>query len=166
MKKTTLILVIAVVAMSSCTKIIYSHSETMSIYRTQKQVLEHFGEPTQKDQSGGLSLWTYNFERSLMARPTTRARYLPTPTRKVVSGGYFEHDSADSSALTASQYDRFVKFAFDKDGNTVGWTTKGVDFAQRQPNGLGTAFIVLGGVALVFAIIGTIALVNDVSNWK
>ena len=147
MKKTILILVIAVFALSSCTKTLYSHSDVMSRYRTKQDVILNFGEPTQKSEEAGLTLWSYD-----LGSTTIGIYHRNTNATASVYGGYGSANAKTFGVNSYSQYSRYVRFAFDRNGNTVHWTTQGVDFTEKKSNTLGTVVLLVlclgAGVAL------------------
>ncbi|MDB4919872.1 hypothetical protein [Mucilaginibacter sp.] len=135
MKKALLgfIALIGIFSMCSCTMVLYSHKQVMQRYTTKSQVTKDFGRPAEKRQSEGTEEWLYNYN------------------------GISTNSTFETNNVTQfSQYDRFVKFTFDGNGNVTKWESHGINKERRKPNPTATIVLVAGLVAFFIALEGVL----------
>jgi len=162
MKKLLIFLVpvVALLAVSGCSKMLYSHEQVMLSFHTKNDVVRQFGLPDQKREANGVTEWLYNCD--------TASAFGRSKTRVAVNGSYnpaavvSNHNPASVIEFTA--YARYVKFTFDAEGTVLKWNANGVNFEQRKKNTVGTIFLVVGAVALALLLVGAAIIANDVGG--
>lgn len=92
----------------------------MDRYKTKRAIVDNFGLPTEKRTGEGIEEWIYNYGTAGVA---TEQRD-PNAT---VNG------SLNKVSVTQySQYDRYLKFTFDSNGNFTRWESQGVDLSVKE----------------------------------
>jgi hypothetical protein len=145
--------------LSSCSKQIYSHKEVMFSYHTKDDVIRQFGQPDEIMVVNDTTQWLYN-----CSDPSV---FNDTKTKVKINGVYNAGSGFNTVPVMVkqfSQYDKYVKFIFDKDGKVLNWDSSGVNFAQRKTKVLATVAIVAGVVVGVVVIVGVIDLLSH--PWK
>jgi hypothetical protein len=140
---------------SSCSKQIYSHDQVLQSYHTKEDVLQQFGQPDEIMAAPDTVQWLYNCNRT--------STLAGTKTRVKINGRYNSAAGVYSVPKTVKQfsdYEKYVKFAFSKDGAVLGWNSAGVNFAQRKAKPLATIGIVVASAAVVVFIAGSIVFDN------
>ncbi|HTE01204.1 MAG TPA: hypothetical protein VK668_18085 [Mucilaginibacter sp.] len=163
MKKllTRSVILIGLLSLCSCTKIVYTHKQVMQSYRTKEAVVKQFGLPDEKREANSVTEWLYNCDSaSTFAYSKKQVR---------INGTYNPvSDSSNTNSVTVKQftpYSKYVKFAFDQQGNVLDYDSKGVNFTEKKKNTVGTVLLLAGSMAVVVAefymISISAAFVND-----
>ena len=143
----------------SCTKVIYSHRQVMQSFHTKESVVKQFGLPDEKKETNGITEWLYNCDSTSTFASNTRVR---------INGTYNPIiDSINTKSVTVKQFtphSKYVKFAFDKQGNLLNYDSHGVNFAEREKNTVGTILLVTGSVAFVIVVASIISVNAAFSN--
>lgn len=149
-------ILIGLLSLCSCTKVLYSHRQVMQSYRTKEAVIKQFGLPDEKRETNGVTEWLYNCDSTSTFASNTKVR---------INGTYNPIiDSINTRSVTVKQFtprNQYVKFAFDKQGKVLDYDSKGVNFAEREKNTIGTVLLVVGSVAIVVVVAGIISF----NNW-
>jgi|SRR5476649_2332739 hypothetical protein len=125
----------------SCTKIIYNANDHMARYKTKQDIVKDFGLPAEKRSGEGIEEWLYT--------------YGTVTTRTHLGNSTDNNASATSINVTQfNQYDSYVKFTLDGNGNVLKWESRGVDLAIRAKAPVRTVLYGLFwiGAIIVFAI--------------
>jgi hypothetical protein len=132
----------------------------MDSYHTVADVRKQFGPPNQIIVSKDTLQWLYNCD--------TTSNFAETKTKVKVNGVYHLTPGINTVPDTVKQfsnYQRYVKFTFDKEGKVLSWTSAGVKFAQRKGKTLATVGIVVLSIAAALIIIGSIVWADGFSTW-
>lgn len=144
-------MLIALLSITSCSKIVYTHEQVMLSYHTKADVVKQFGYPDQKKEAKGITEWVYNCD--------TTSMFFYSQTKVAVNGRY---NGILDSLKTANvneftSYSKYIRFVFDETGRVLRYDSHGVDFAERKPNGGGTAMVIIGSAAAFYIIVGILA---------
>lgn len=127
----------------SCTKTLYTAHQNMERYRTKQDVVSSFGLPSEKRSGEGIEEWLYSY-----GTVGTATGY--RNTNATVNGGYNSvyGNSNTVSVAQFSQYNRYVKFTLDAQGNVLKWESQGVDLAIKKAAPGKTILYLLGCIAV------------------
>src|ERR1035437_8340487 len=139
----------------SCTKVIYSHQQIMGKYQNKEGVVNRFGLPTEIMNGDNSEEWVYNYDARSKAEKNSNLN-----KNESVSVSY---NAANSSSKIStkyvaqfSQFKKFIKFTFDKKGNTLKWDSHGVNLSTRAiSTGKTIGFVLLliaGSAVIVFGL--------------
>ncbi|HTE01205.1 MAG TPA: hypothetical protein VK668_18090 [Mucilaginibacter sp.] len=146
-------ILISLLSLCSCTKVIYSHRQVMQSFRTKEAVIKQFGLPDEKRETNGVTEWLYNCDSTSTFASNTKVR---------INGTYNPIiDSINTKSVTVKQFtlrSQYVKFAFDKQGNVLDYDSKGVNFAEKEKNTVGTILLVTGSIAFVIVVASIISV--------
>ena len=143
----------------SCTKVIYSHRQVMQSFHTKEAVVKQFGLPDQMRETNRVTEWLYNCDSTSTFASNTRVRINGTYNPVI--------DSINTNSVAVKQFtlhSKYVKFAFDKQGNVLNYDSHGVNFAEREKNTIGTVLLVTGSVAFVIVVASIISVNAAFSN--
>jgi hypothetical protein len=139
-----LIVLSALLFLSSCTKKIYTHQQVMQGFHTKDDVLKRFGKPDEIKEGNDIEEWTYN---GATIYNTDKGKTQELSTNAIP-------DTLKDTQ--ASKYSKYIRFIFDKDGNVAGYKTQGVDLTTVTKEKVGITILkVLGIAALVVIVIGS-----------
>jgi len=113
----------------------------MARYKTKQDIVKDFGLPAEKRSGEGIEEWLYT--------------YGTVTTRTHLGNSTDNNASATSINVTQfNQYDSYVKFTLDGNGNVLKWESRGVDLAIRAKAPVRTVLYGLFwiGAIIVFAI--------------
>ncbi len=135
----------------SCSKVVYSHKQVMEKYLNKEGVVNRFGLPTEIMKGDNTEEWIYNYDvRSKDQKDDNLNKTEPA------NGTYNSVDNSDQisarNVAQFSQFKRFIKFTFDKKGNTLKWDSQGVDLTTRARSTgktIGLVFLLIAGGAVV-----------------
>ena len=124
------------ISLTSCSELLYSHSDVMGSYRTKSSLISKFGLPSEKRVEGNIEEWYYSYGSVTSAVGLSRNTSIGTIGR-----------------ASASTSDRYIKFQL-RGEDVVNWSSGGVNLEVRQSNQKGNK-IALGitGFALGFLIV-------------
>lgn len=129
-----LTIILALFFLSSCTKTIYNHGQIMDdvVKNADKNsIIEKMGLPTQKREAEGVEEWIYD-----LGSQTRIVNYGNSRTNASVNAGNgYAYGNANTNSIgvsTFSQFQRYVKFTFDRNGKIIRWDTQGVDYSQKK----------------------------------
>jgi len=125
------LMLLGMLSLFSCTKIVYTHEQVISLYKTKQDVTKTFGIPTEKKMNEGTEEWLYRYDK---AGPHSSKEFQNTITTNVTE---------------FNRYDRYIMFTMDKQGNIIRCDYVGVDLAVRKNNPAGTIVLIAAGVALI-----------------
>lgn len=151
MKKLTLgfVMLVAILSMSSCSKIVYTHEQVMQNYHTKQEVIKQFGWPDEKREVQGTTEWAYNGD---------------SISKHGTPGTWSVADSLNTKTLTVdtfTDYPKYIKFTFNAQGAVIKWDSHGVSLAKRKSNPVGTVLVVIGSVAAALSLIGLLLINLD-----
>lgn len=122
---------ISIFSLSSCTKLLYSHEEYMNRFRTKEGVIAHFGLPDQKIEEGDYTQWLFDFGKG-----STGVGFGNANTNASIYGNksnIYGNSNTNAGVFTqVDEYDKYVKFTFDKQGMVKNWTSQGVNLSRKQ----------------------------------
>ncbi len=125
------LMIVNMLTLFSCTKVLYTHEQVISLYKTKQDVTKAFGIPTEKKMKDSTEEWLYRYDK---AGPH--------------SSKEFQNTSA-TNVTEFNRYDRYIMFTMDNQGNIIRCDYDGVDLAVRQNNPAGTIALIAAGVALI-----------------
>ena len=131
----------------------------MQSFRTKKSVIRQFGLPDEKRETNGVTEWLYNCDSTSTFASNTKVQINGTYNPAI--------DSINTRSVTVKQFtphSKYVKFAFDTLGNVLNYDSKGVNFAEKEKNTVGTILLVTGCVASVLLIASIISVNAAFSN--
>lgn len=135
----------ALLSISSCSKIVYTHEQVMLSYRTKEAVIKQFGLPDEKREANGITEWVYDCD-SVSSLGSSK-------TMIAIDGRY--NGVTDSLKTKTQNVDRFtdyrkyIKFTFDQAGTVLKWDSHGVNFAEKKSNTVGTVLLIVGSTAVL-----------------
>jgi len=135
-----------VMSLISCTKVVYSHEDYMSRFKTKQDVLNSFGLPTEKKIDGKIVEWMYDYRKG----PSHPAKGAANSINSNTSGN--DHTVAD-----LTDYKKNVRFTFDENDKVINYTTQEVNFAEKKPATGKTILLVLG-ILMTAALAGGLAM--------
>jgi hypothetical protein len=122
---------LSMLSLFSCTKVLYTHEQVISLYKTKQDVIKNFGVATEKKMNDSTEQWLYRYEK---AGPHSVKEFPNTITTNVTE---------------FNRYNRYIIFTMDKQGNIIRCDYEGVDLAVRGKNPAGTIALIAGGLALI-----------------
>lgn len=141
---------IAVLALSSCTKTLYTHEQVMSRYHNKKEVIARFGLPTDKRISDGVEEWYYDF-----GSVSTASTYGNANTGASVNRvGNTLYGNANTNAYVVTRYNnqsRYIKFVFNEEDTVSSWHSQGVPMAEKIRDKKKT-WLLVGSLLLIGAV--------------
>ncbi|HEY4325476.1 MAG TPA: hypothetical protein VGN20_15880 [Mucilaginibacter sp.] len=137
--------------LTGCTKVVYTHSQVMERYKSKQDVVAEFGLPAEKRSGEGIEEWIYNYG-AVSTTTTYGNQNTNNSVNGTASGGVNGNSNTNTAVVTqVNQYDRYVKFTFDTNGNVLKWGSQGINNEVRKKDTVGTVFSVAGIVALIAA---------------
>ena len=124
MKKLLLFLFLFVIGCSN-TKVLYTHSDSMSRLITKQLVLDRFGEPTAISTDDNIDEYYYDFGVF-----NQRVNYYHPNISLVSSKQSFAEYSMPMTYAERSVY-KYIKFKMIKD-SVISWESSGVNFATKK----------------------------------
>lgn len=159
MNKLSFFLIALVLFNSSCTKVLYTHQEVMARYTTKSDVVNRFGLPSQKREGEGIEEWLYDY-----GTVSTATNFGNSRTNASIYSGYNSvYGNSNTNTLNVtqfSQYQRYIKFTFDKSGNVTRWDSN-VNLTERKAAPGRTVLYVVSVVAIS---VGLALLLNSDSG--
>lgn len=158
------ILLLGVVALFSCTKVVYTHKQVMDDIKTKDQVINKFGLPNSKMTEGEYEQWYYDYgmeSRSRTSTTFTKPEINNTVNVNINTNSNsginwnqanqatipkFNLGNSYGSTVTTTK-NKYVKIIFRGDA-VVSWETQAVDFSIRGTDRVGNALL-LGPVGLL-----------------
>ena len=141
----TLIAVLGLTPLFSCTKVLYTHESVMARYHTQDDVSKQFGIPAERLTDTATEQWLYNFQK--------------VPGQHGLSADFIAVKHASTHDVQSfSRYERFIIFQFDKKGDLIQTFNKDVDFTKTKVSGGKTAGLIAGlagGTVLILWLISS-----------
>jgi hypothetical protein len=140
---------IAVACFSGCSKKLYTHQQVMQGFRNKKDVEKRFGRPDIRRMIDSTEEWIYNHDlQAKAANPSKESVPVITDTLRKDS------DTLKTGhSLTPSP--GYISFLFDKDGNVIGYKSKGVDLSYQKKISAGTNILkALGTIAIIALAVG------------
>ena len=110
-------ILLSTILLTSCYKVLYTHSQVLNRYKTKDQVLRAFGVPAYKNGEGNYEEWTYDFGSTNVTRSSANAY-----------NNYYGGVSANGTT-TNQTYNRYVKYTFNGDW-VARVTSSGVDYTE------------------------------------
>jgi hypothetical protein len=120
--------------LSGCTKVVYTHEQVVSLYKTKQDVMKAFKIPTEKRTGDSTEEWLYRFDRNSSFNDHSIVEFPNTQTVDVTD---------------FNPYKRFIIFIMDKQGNVIRCDYEGVNLAVRKKNPAGTIALIAGGLVIV-----------------
>jgi len=127
----------------------------MQTFRTKEDVIKQFGQPDEILASVDTVQWLYNCSPS--------SNFAATRTKVKIGGTYRSSNgnyNVPRDVKQFSGYEQFVRFTMNNQGKVLDWKSSGKNFAQRKGKTLVNVAIIVGAVAIVTVIIGSLAF-ND-----
>ena len=124
MKKLLLFLFLFVIGCSN-TKVLYTHSDSMSRLITKQLVLDRFGEPTAISTEDNIDEYYYDFGVF-----NQRVNYYHPNISLVSPNQSFSEYNMPMSYAERSLY-KYIKFKMIKD-SVISWESSGVNFATKK----------------------------------
>lgn len=154
MKKILTGLFLAIFA-CSCTKTLYSTQDVLGRYRSKDQVIARYGLPTVKREEGEYTEFYYDHGAITLANSYSRANVDASVTR-TRDGAYGSATGTGYSIGSATSFNRYVKYTFDKYDRVIGAESRGVDLAEKK-NAPGKTILAIlltvgAGAGLAFAL--------------
>ncbi len=129
--KNFFITLIVVFSLTGCTKTIYTHQQQMQQFNNKNSILSKFGLPTQKREGEGLTEWIYDF--GTVSRSTNFGNANTNVSVNANNGNAYGNAMTNVMSVSQfSQFQQYVKFTFDSNGNIIKWDTQGVDFSEKK----------------------------------
>jgi len=142
---------ISTLMLFSCSKVIYSHQQVMGKYENKEGVVNRFGLPTEIIKSDNTEEWVYDYDARSKDQKNGNLN-----KNELLNVTY---NAADSSSIINtkhvaqfSQFKKFIKFTFDKKGNTLKWDSHGVNLSTRAISTgktIGFVLLLIAGSAVV-----------------
>ena len=129
-------LLLSLLSLLSCTKVVYTNEQVISLYKTKNDVLKRFNVPTEKKTNDSTEEWLYRYDRNNSFADHSLVEY---PNLSTVNVKEF------------SRYKRYIIFMMDKRGDVIRCDYNGVDLTVRKKNTAGTFALVFVGLVLVGA---------------
>jgi hypothetical protein len=142
-KLSSIIMSLSVLLMTtSCTKVIYTHEQVMKRYNSKTKIVQQFGLPTEKKIGEGIEEWLYDY-----GTESVRSNYGNSNTNVSISGNansvYGKSNTNTVSVSSFNQYNKFLKFTFDEEGNAIRVRSQGVDLTERKKQPVKTVLAVI-----------------------
>lgn len=157
MKKLISCILILSVLAPSCTRTIYTTSQTLEKLQTKDDIIRRFGLPTQKRSEGDITEWIYDYGTS-GTRVQRNIGQVNANVRGSSSSVYGNATSSGTEVTTFSDFNRYVKFTFNSEGSVIHRNYVGVDLSVKKTSVGKTILCVLG---LVAVLAGAYALAMD-----
>jgi hypothetical protein len=137
---------------SNCTKLVYTTDQYLGNFRTQKGVVTAFGLPTQQRQGQGITEWIYDYG-SMGIGSTYSLGNANANVNSYGNSSYGNASGSISSVSVFSNFQRYVKFTFDNQGNATRYEYRGVDFSERKKARGKTVALIGIGLAVMAGLI-------------
>ena len=128
------------VLFSNCSKLVYRHQDFMDSLKTKKDVISHFGGPSEYKLLGDSSKWLYN----LNARERINL-WKPDRINK-------NNSDDPGKNVSAFHYPKKMVLITFKNDSVLNYYSQGVDYSLRKPALLETAVVVMLGVGSVLGL--------------
>lgn len=103
----------------------------MNQFQTKQDVVNRFGLPAQKRSGEGIEEWLYDY-----GTVYTRVGFGNSNTNTSISGygnSIYANTNSNSQIVSQfSQYNRYIKFTFNNEGNITRWDTN-VNMTEKAP---------------------------------
>lgn len=158
MNKTLSILLSFIVLFTSCkSAVLYTHSQEMDKYGTEKSIVNKFGLPDREVISNGVKQWTYDYgtvSRTSTYNPSQTGTATATYNNYLNQVNVTAQINSSVSSTSTSSYKKYIKFIINENTKRVKtWESQGVnlekiDKKQRRKNyWIGTLSVVVPLIA-------------------
>jgi hypothetical protein len=142
----TLIALLGMLSLFSCSKVIYTNEQVMNDFKTKESIVKKFGMPDEKRTGELGEEWLYKYHQHNSFTDHSITQYPNTNSINVINFG---------------MYKRYIIFNMDLHGNVLGWQCVGVDFTKRKAAPGKTIALVVGSVGLVIVLTTILVRSND-----
>ncbi|NWJ51399.1 MAG: hypothetical protein HXX14_11105 [Bacteroidetes bacterium] len=142
---------ISTLMLFGCSKVIYSHQQVMGKYQNKDGIVNRFGLPTEIMRDDNTEEWVYNYD----ALSKEQKNGTLNKTESINSTYNIADSSTKINTKNVAQFSpfkRFIKFTFDKKGNTLKWDSHGVNLTTRTISTgktIGFVLLLIAGSAVV-----------------
>lgn len=167
MIKTPLFLSFIILFASCKSAVVYTHSQVMDMYGTEREVAVRFGLPDSEFVSNGIQQWTYDYgtvSRTSTYNPSQTGTATATYNQYLNQVNVTAQVNSSVSSTSTSSYKKYLKFIIDEDTKVVkNWESQGInleeiDKKQRTKN------IIIGALSVLIPIV--IYFIIDQQNFQ
>jgi len=135
MKKKLYLILSFVILLTSCkSSVVFTHSQAMEKYTTEKSVANRFGLPDREVISNGIKQWTYDYgsvSSTSVYNPSQTGTATATYNQYLNQVNVTSQINSSVSSTSTSTYKKYVKFIINEDTKRVKtWESQGVNLEK------------------------------------
>jgi hypothetical protein len=139
--KQVLVAIVIIFSLSSCLKVLTTHTQVMDTYKNKAAVIARFGQPTEEIQREGMEEWIYNFGK-INKKTTTEETTTSANINYADNAAYKTGDGGSVGSTISDKYKKYVEFTFDSSGEVKKWDSKRVNYTKTGPNKKATTWFI------------------------